>query len=71
MSRTYFYIIRNERGQPIAEYVSGELPPVAGAIINLRPITKRHDQVEVITVEQFPLQGHTVVKVTAKESEHV
>jgi hypothetical protein len=66
MSRTYFYLIGNEQGEKIAEYVSGELPPVPGAILNLRPVTSKHNKVEVIKVEQFPLPGHTIVTVTAK-----
>jgi hypothetical protein len=66
MSRTYFYFIRNELGETIAEYVSGEIPPQVGGIMNLRPITRQHNNVEVIQVTQFPLPGHTVVKVTVK-----
>lgn len=66
MRKTYFYVIRNELGKPIAEYVSSDLPPVEGAILNLRPITSQHNHVEVIQVTEFPLPGHTVVLVTAK-----
>jgi pimeloyl-ACP methyl ester carboxylesterase len=53
----------------MVEYASGELRPVEDAIMNLRSISSKQNDVKVIQVEQFPLPGHTGVKVTARQSE--
>lgn len=71
MSKIYFYIIKDECGAPMAEYVSSALPPQEGAIMNLRRITSRYNDVEVIQVKEFPLPGHTIVAITARPKESV
>jgi len=43
----------------MVEYASGELRPVEDAIMNLRSISSKQNDVKVIQVEQFPLPGHT------------
>ena len=66
MAHEFYYIFQDEDGTSIVAYESNALPPDKGKVLNLSHITRAHNFVEVIEIEEMAAEEHTVVRVTVR-----